>query len=384
MKKIMLRKGSALVLTFLFAMSTLVGCGAEKTSNNTEPEKVAEIEEGDNLEGALGSVPKKYEGVLGYGYDIINSSSYNEDEIDTSAEVLNTDALLTQKLLRVRNMTKSQSEFHLVDSWKELYKMNAYTYEITSNITDPNIEAAFLGMGKASQISSKWKKGQMVEAKTDIFTTREYVDVKSLEQLKGCVTENFENDVAKLSGEQLLEKYKDVVLTDVRLGGVFRMLQSFSEKGEEAQIKALEQLGAYLENKGVGEKYEASIGGTDSGDKLSVSTDNSAVSSSAASAEAETYGKEYYKDVAKEGFLRIFTLGGDVSIRRDNINAAMKLYPDWEQSVYDGADTFISAPGVVPVWDFVKLFDANKATEVKKAFVVKYENAKKKAEQEDN
>ena len=73
MRRNMLKKGSALVLTFAFAMSTLVGCGAEKTSNNTELEKVVETADEDSLEGALGSVPKKYEGVLGYGYDIIYS-----------------------------------------------------------------------------------------------------------------------------------------------------------------------------------------------------------------------------------------------------------------------------------------------------------------------
>ena len=379
MKKSILKKGSAMVLTFAFAMCTLAGCGTEKASD-TESKKVVEAEGEDGLEGALGGVPKKYEGVLGYGYDVIYSDCYNEDDIDTSAEVLNTDALLTQKLLRVRDMTKSESELRLVDSWNEMYQMNAKIYNISGNIKDQDVEIAFLGMQGASRIGDLWKRGQMVEVRTNIYTAREYIDVKSLEQLKGCVTKEFESDVAKLSGKELLDKYKDAVLTDVRRGGVFRMLHSFDEEGLASQQEALKQLGIYLEDNGLGEGYTSSIA-TSSGGKVSVTSAGSAVSSSAASADANAYGKEYYKEVSKSGFLRIHTLGGDSSIRRDNINSAMKYYPDWEQSVYDGADTFITAPGIIPVWKFVELFDVNKATEVKNAFIAKYEEAKKKAEQ---
>ena len=381
MRRNRLKKGSALVLTFVFTMSALVGCGAEKTSNNTELEKVVETADEDSLEGALGSVPKKYEGVLGYGYDIIYSDCYNEDDIDTSAEVLNTDALLTQKLLRVRDMTKSESTFCLVESWKELFKMNAMTYDITGNIKDQKVDVAFLGAKESSKVGSLWKEGQMVEVDTNIYTAREYIDVKSLEQLKGCVTEEFEEDVTNLSGAQLLDRYKDVVLTDVRRGGVFRMLHSFQSEGASSEEEALKQLGIYLEENGLGGEYTATMASED-GDSLSSSSVASAVSSSAVSADADAFGKEYYEEVKKSGFMRIHTLGGDSSIRRDNINAAMKFYPDWEQSVYDGADTFITAPGVVPIWEMVKLFDENKATEVKEAFLAKYEEAKKKAEQE--
>ena len=379
MRKSVLKKGSAMVLTFAFAMCTLAGCGTEKASD-TESQKVAETENEDGLEGALGKVPKKYEGVLGYGYDVIYSDCYNEDDIDTSAEVLDTDALLAQELLRVRDMTKSVSELRLVESWKEMYKMNAVAYDVSGNFEDQDVEIAFLGMQSSSKVAGLWKKGQMVEVKTNVYTAREYIDTKSLELLRGCVTEEFESDVNKLSGKELLDKYKDAVLTDVRRGGVFRMLQSFDTEGAAAQQEALKQLGIYLEDNGLGEDYTASVSTSD-GDGASATSAGSAASSSAVSAEAEAYGKEYYKEVNKSGFLRIHTLGGNSSIRRDNINSALKCYPDWEQSVYDGADTFIDAPGIVPLWKFVELFNEDKAAEVKDAFVAKYEEAKKKAEQ---
>ncbi len=330
---------------------SLAACGSSSNSDtaaNTDTSDAAAVTEseavsdGNDLEGAVGKKVDEYSGYLGYGYDVLNAAYFNESDVDATAEVLDMDSLAASGYVRVANMNKTT-----VDSFEGASYSEVYGY--LTGASALGIDYGFGGSLDYIFSGSEIDASDLYAYKlyiAEVNTSRDVISAKT-SALKDYLSEGFAEDLEKLSGEEILDKYGSYVMTDITNGGKFMLFwdwaNSSSYDAEELYAATDEYLGDYWDfDSPYGEEFEE--------------------------VDLETILADY----ADEEQTSIIAEGGSVAIDGTDPFAALDSYADWAASVTSGDTAFINCTSGIWIWDIVALVDSDLADEVHEAYDAQY------------
>ncbi|MDD4164736.1 MAG: MAC/perforin domain-containing protein [Eubacteriales bacterium] len=287
----------------------------------SEEEKQGVIAEG--LLGVTGNKVFAYNGYLGYGYNLLEASYYNPNDIKATNPIIDMDKLAADGYVYVNGITSNSIDCvtFMSDSTKEYSKSISISANLEGKFGLTGSFKTSFGMDYSSEIKSNQK---LITVQSSLFTQRDFIYDTNNEIVGNYATSAFTKDAEKLSPEALIKKYGTHVLKDIFLGGRFDLNYLYTN----IENKSDESISASV---------SASYGRVSGGATVDID--------------------ERRKEVEKNSKLLIRAYGGSVVVDPTSIEKAQASYEKWAQGVEDGKITLVDSSEIVGIWDIVAKMD---------------------------
>lgn len=290
----------------------------------SEDEKWGRIVEG--MLGEQGEVVDKYNGFLGYGYNMITSAFYNQNDIDSAHPVVNVNLLAQQGKIYIDDANVAYSYFDILISNSTKNYAESLSQKASVRVIVP-LTGSFKANFNRDTSFEMTSNQRLITTHAYLQKRKDYILENSPELLAGNLADGFKESVEKIYKNptdkdiiNFIDMYGTHVLTSVIMGGRFDLNYIYTSEStiDDQEIFATAQA-----------TYRYVTGNT------------------------EQKYKEAKSKIEEKSEIYIRTYGGSLTVNPTTIDMAISSYTEWSQQVENGKTTLVNAHEVVPIWDII-------------------------------
>lgn len=295
----------------------------------SEEDKQGVINVAEGMLGISGNKVLEYNGVLGYGYNLLTSAYYNPTDLKASYPIIDMDSLAAAGKVYISNLTNAVTAKKFQShSTKEFAQSITAAASCQGKVGLTGSFTASFSMDYKSEIKSDQV---LISVHSKLLTRRDFMYSVTETTLADYLTDFFVDDVKKLTPKQLFDKYGTHVLKDIYMGGRYELNYIYTNQFNKSDEEIMASVSA----------SNAWVGGDVS---------------------AKT--KEAKKDVEENSKIHILAYGGNVTVDPTSIEKAQASYADWAKGVNNGEVAFVDSSEIIPLWDIVAEMDIDNAADL--------------------